>query len=142
MDLDKIFMFKGDRDLKEVNDIFIVIKELEEYYIVKRCDTITDEEKIEALSKDYVVSNLYTVQEFLDNSVYVGKTGFYKNNNFLEKYLRDTIMLVYKDEHNDLLYDIIMEKFFVAPSIYPLEDFVESKNQNEKIRFKKGLGKK
>ena len=135
-------MFKGERKILEVNDIFLIVKELEDYYIVKRCDTITDEEKLEISSKDYVSENLYTAQDFLSNSIYVGKTGFYKGNNFLEKYLRDSMMLVYKDEYNDLLYDTILEKFFVTPSIYPIEDFVESKNQNEKIRFKKGLGKK
>ena len=142
MDLGKILMFKGDRNLIEINDIFLILKNLEDYLIVKRCDTITGEENFEVLDKDYINNNLYTAKEFFANSVYVGKTGYYKNNNFLEKYLRDSIMLVYKDEYNDLLYDTILEKFFVAPSIYPLEDFIECKNQDYKVRFKKGLGKK
>ena len=110
--------------------------------MVRRYDTVTDENSILVLEKNYVSSNLYTANDFLKNSVYVGKTGYYKGNNPLEKYLRDTLILVYKDEYNDLLYDTILEKFFVTPALYPLEDFVESKNQNERIRFKKGLGKK
>ena len=60
----------------------------------------------------------------------------------IEKYIFETLTLVYKDEFNELLYDNITGNFFISPSKYEIDDFIYSKDQNTKVTFKRGLGKK
>lgn len=142
MNLDKIFLFKDERNLTEVNDIYIVLRELQDYYIVKKYDTLVNEDKgIKALSKEYVNNFLYTAADFFNGSTYIGEFGYYKDCTLLEKYLGYSVALVYKDEYNDLLYDSFLENFFVSPSIRPLEDFIPCENKSIKVRFRKCLGK-
>lgn len=141
--MDKVLMFKNVRTLEEVNDVYIKIRELDNHFIVKKYDTIRCEEKdVLALEKDYIDANLYSLRDFFKNSVYIGKSGYYKDQGVLEKYIYKTIILVYKDEYNEIMYDTILRNFYVTPSLFPIEDFVPFKEQNNNVRFKKGLNKK
>ena len=140
--LDKVLMFKKDREDDEVNDVYIVIREVDDYYIVKKYDTIKEENKdIIALKKDYVSEELYSLREFFLNANYVGMSGYYRSMNALEKYIMQSLIVVYKDDYNDIVFDQILGNFFVTPALYELDDFVPFEKQNSRVRFKQGLGK-
>ena len=141
--LDKILLYKCERDLDSFNDVFLIIRNLENYLIVKKYDTCTREEKgLSALSKEEVQKNFYTAKEFFENSKYVGKSGYYKGMTDIEKYVSSTQAIVYKDEYNEIIYDILMGTIFVSKTLYDEKDFIPFEEQPAKVRFKKGLNKK
>ena len=141
--LDKILMHKGIRGVDALNDIYYIRRELENYLIVKAYDTCTREDKnIFAIKKEMVDSSFYTAKEFLENSNYIGISGYYKNMTDFEKFVSKDLITVYKDDYNILMYDSIINYFFITYPYYPEQDFIPFNNQNTKVRFKKGLGRK
>lgn len=139
-DLSKVFMYK---DYRPSHEIFTVLKELKNYYIVKKMDTLDNSvNEILPLEKNFAKNHMYTAQEFLNEADYIGKTGYYKDMPDFLKYAYDTFVLVYRDDYNELLYDTISNFFFITAALAPKEDFVVSDVQYPKIKFKKGLGKK
>lgn len=141
--LDKILLYKCERDIDSLNDVFLIIRNLENYLIVKKYDTCTREEKgLSALSKEEVKENFYTAKEFFKNSKYVGKSGYYKGMIDIEKYISSTQVIIYKDEYNEIKYDIPMGTIFVSGTLYDEKDFIPFEEQPATVRFKKGLSKK
>ena len=59
-----------------------------------------------------------------------------------EKFISKNLITVYRDEYNILIYDDLINYFFITYPFYPEEDFIPNKEQDTKVRFKKGLGKK
>lgn len=139
--LRKILINRNDDNYKDINVVYYIIKELEDYYITKRVDTITQEESFEAISKYFCKDNLYTLEEFFSTATFIGKSGYYIGSTELERFLQSSFVVVYKNETNDLVYDSILNYFFIMPSSYPIESFVPFEEQDETIRFKKGFGK-
>ncbi len=140
---DNVLMYKTRLNVLDANTIFFISDIVNDYYILRKYDTIYNEyEDLVAFSKEYVEENMYTVSDFFENSIYVGKNGYYKDMIEIEKYIFETLTLVYKDEFNELLYDNITGNFFISPSKYEIDDFIYSKDQNTKVTFKRGLGKK
>ena len=140
---DNVLMYKTRLNVLDANTIFFISDIVNDYYILRKYDTIYNEyEDLVAFSKEYVEENMYTATAFFENSIYVGKNGYYKDMIEIEKYIFETLTLVYKDEFNELLYDNITGNFFISPSKYEIDDFIYSKDQNTKVTFKRGLGKK
>ena len=132
---DKILMLK---DGTPSNNYFEITSEINDYYILKRTDTIMPENtKIIALEKSYVEEHMYTASEFFQKADYIGLKGYYKNMTDFEKHIYQTFILIFKDEYNELLYDTISECIFIAPSLYDYKDFVACKDQDKNIKFKR-----
>ena len=141
--MDRILLYACERDFDAANDILMILRDTGDYFIVKKYDTITCENKgIFALNKEKSKDAIYTAREFLQNSEYVGKAGYYKEMSKLEKYISQFQTIIYKDEFNELVYDSISEQIFVSYPFYNKSEFIPFEKQQTKVRFKKGLGKK
>lgn len=122
-DLSKIYLKKNYEDQ---NSIYIFLKSTKdnEHYILKSIDTITDEEDIICALKDEFMKEFYCFQELIEQSNYVGKSGYYNKMNPFEKEIYKSFIILYKDNFHELLYDTILDTCFLAGSIFDLEDFV------------------
>lgn len=95
-ELDNILMYKDGRPS---NNIYFIIKETKDYFITRKVDTLDDEETdIIALPKELVKEKMYTIKSFLENSIYVGKSGYYKGLDELTREIVESFILVYRDE--------------------------------------------
>lgn len=142
-DFNNILMYKNVKSIFDINTIFFIKEIVDDYYIVQGYDTLYNEDKnICTFSRDYVEENMYTVSDFFKQAIYVGKKGYYEGMNDIEKYISETLIIVYKDSYNELLYDDITGNIFISPSRYNIKNFVPFSNQNNEVSFMRGLGKK
>lgn len=138
-----ILVYKEREDIHDINTIFFVRSIVNNYYILHKYDTIYNEYMdIVVFPKEYVEDKMYTVNDFFKGALYIGKKGYYIDMIDIEKYIYETLIIIYKDDYNELIYDDITENIFIAPSKYQLEDFIPFENQNSNVSFKRGLGKK
>lgn len=122
--LDKLKNTYLKKEYDEPNTIFILLNKEKDIFIFKKIDTITLEEDIVAIPQSIVVSKYYTGFEFIKKATYVGKSGFYKFMNPLEKTIYINYVLYYKDEFYELVFDTFDNRMKIIPSIYSLEYFV------------------
>ena len=120
------------------NCVYKVLNEINDYLIVQQIDTLDNENNdIIAIPKTFMEENMYTLEEFLEKSTYIGQTGYYKNMTQLEKYIYSDLILLYKDNYNEILYDRLIDNLFIASSVYDINDFIPSKEeQRHKKRIK------
>lgn len=136
--LENTLIFKDGRFS---NDIFVILKELDNHYIVRREDTRTGKTDIIALKKDYVSIYMYTAKEFIESSRYVGHSVYSPNMPEILIYMFQSLILVYKNDRNELYYDTLTNSFFISEAILKDEEIIISPVQYD-INFKNWLGKK
>ncbi|MGN0993184.1 MAG: hypothetical protein ACI4PE_04620, partial [Bacilli bacterium] len=122
-ELSKIYLKKNYEDQNSVY-MFLKSTKNKKYYILKSIDTITDEEEIICIENDKFMKEFYCFQELIKQSNYVGKSGYYNKMNPFEKEIYKSFVILYKDNLHELLYDTILDTYFLAGSIFDLEDFV------------------
>ena len=137
-EFNKVLLYK---DKRHSNDIFTILKELENYYIVNKMDTIYNTSDIISISKEYAEEFLYTATEFLNTSEFVGQTVYDPAMPELLKMVFNSFILVYKNDKNELMYDTIENKFFIQGPVFDKDNMYISDIQYPKYNFKKGLGK-
>lgn len=136
--LDKILMYKEYNNISEINNVFIITKEIDNYFIGRRYDTLCNSySEFTAIDKNKIFDYMYSAKDFFKNSKYIGEKGYFDQMSQLEKYVYKSVILLYKDEYNELLYDTIMEKIYVSPSVYEIENFVYTDLQKDPQKTKK-----
>ena len=133
-----------NKQAKNSNNIYLLLNEVANYYIFKEYDTLLDEIKIIAVDSLKKNQDFYPLESFLKNASYIGFNGFYKEMDELSKYIYEPLVLLYKNDYHELLYDTISEKIIVMASYYKKEDFtpLEKTAPPETIKYLKKLKNK
>src|SRR5574344_2473472 len=106
----KIFL---DRDNWNTNDIYYYLREVNDYILFRKLDTITKDVDIVSINKDEAEKRFYSVEDFLNNSVYIGDSGYYEEMLPFERAIFQDHILLYKDPYHELLYDTILDDYYM-----------------------------
>ncbi len=126
-DLNKIYLkkeFTSLEDLDDTNTAFILLRDVKNYMIFKKIDTVTLDSEIVCLTKDEIKEKFYTAKEFIETSKFIGKSGYYKPMSELDKYTFESFIILYQNCNHMLIYDTILEQVFVTCSAYDDKDFI------------------
>lgn len=136
--LDKVYLRKEFNDMdsyKDVNNVYIYISERDNYYLLKKLDTLTKEEDVVAISKDVINDEFYTALEFLEDATFIGKSGYFNGMHYYETALYKTFIIIYASSRHMLIYDTISDTLFVAPSSHDISKFIPFAEQYNDVSF-------
>lgn len=137
--LDKIYIRKDFDDLDnlvDINNVFTYISLRDNYIILKKIDTITNDEDIVAISREVLEKEFYTVSDFLEEATFIGKSGYFDSMHYYETALYKTFIIVYASDKHWLIYDTFSESIFITVATYDMSKFIPFVSQYDDISFK------
>ena len=100
--------------------------EVDNQYIFKVYNTITNETTYEVIIKDIIDLYYYSAYDYFKRAKFIGKHCYYENN-FLFYLFK---IMLYKDDNYELLYDLRNEKIILYPSNNHLDNLIYSNAEN------------
>lgn len=119
-------------DTSNPNSVFEFVRNSsdDKNVILKEIDTITFDEDYLCYKKSSFEEEFYSVRELICKKNFIGKQGYYEDMTMFEKLIYKELILMYKDEVYELLYDELLGNIFLGPSIYNMENFTVLKDKN------------